>query len=62
MDWEMEGKCDSLNALAVKMNALVYKKRDKLFLVCDSIDQQREISSSQIAALARLGQVVWFLI
>ena len=65
-DWERlgKGRCEHVSSLAVLLGeCLASKTRDnsgceKLVLVLDGIDKQREAPHTLLSALARLGEVV----
>ncbi|KAL9620281.1 MAG: hypothetical protein Q9160_005180 [Pyrenula sp. 1 TL-2023] len=56
VDWEQAGKCDNLNDLALKLKAILQERQTNFYLICDSIDRQREINAPFTAALVRLAQ------
>lgn len=58
VDWEQAGKCDNLNDLALKLKAILQERETTFYLICDSVDRQREINAPFTAALARLAQCV----
>ena len=59
VNWEAADRCDNVNSLAIQLQHIVSKSRKrKLYIVCESIDRQRETSPNLISALARLGDLV----
>jgi origin recognition complex subunit 5 len=51
-------RTENLSALCVNMEKLL-EGRDKFVLVLDAVDKLREGGGTLIAALARLGEMVW---
>lgn len=51
-------RTENLSALCVNMGKLL-EGRDKFVLVLDAVDKLREGGGTLIAALARLGEMVW---
>ena len=51
-------RTENLSALCVNMEKLL-EGRDKCVLVLDAVDKLREGGGTVIAALARLGEMVW---
>ncbi|KAL9107161.1 MAG: hypothetical protein Q9227_007941 [Pyrenula ochraceoflavens] len=59
VDWDTSGRIENVNVLATELRkAFKQSGKDRLYLVCDGIDQQREITPTLSLAIARLGQLV----
>lgn len=51
------GRCESLSALSVHLQTLL-QRQDKLVLVFDGVDKQRDAPPTLLPALARLGEFI----
>lgn len=68
-EWEAfgKGRCEHVSALAVLLGALLDggpkdQGEDRFVLVLDGVDRQREASGTLLPALARLGNMVSFIL
>lgn len=64
-DWETfgKGRCEHVSTLAVLLGQCLASRPGKKFvLVLDGIDKQREAPYTLLPALARLGEMVCFLL
>ena len=52
------GRCENMAALVEHLQRLL-SRRQKFILLFDGIDKQREAPPTLLAALARLGEIVW---
>ncbi|KAH0559406.1 hypothetical protein GP486_004077 [Trichoglossum hirsutum] len=54
------GRCESTSALALQLQRLLKGTTEKLVLVFDGVDRQREAAPTLLPALARLGELRFF--
>jgi origin recognition complex subunit 5 len=52
------GRCENISVLAVQLQQLLKRTTQKLVLVFDGVDRQREAPPTLLPALARLGELV----
>jgi origin recognition complex subunit 5 len=54
----VNGRCENASVLAVQLQRLLGSTTQKLVLVLDGVDRQREAPPTLLPALARLGELV----
>ncbi|KAH0537043.1 hypothetical protein FGG08_006141 [Glutinoglossum americanum] len=58
LDRGIGGRCENVSALAVQLQLLLAGATQKLVLVFDGVDRQREAPPTLLPALARLGELI----